>query len=85
MSRVVEFRQRLLVLFHIIGDQFARESKILSVRHSNSSKSKHRNIFVEDELIVFVTQYHKRYHVFETIKIIHQYVSRVVDELFVYY
>lgn len=85
MSRVVEFRQRLLVLFHIIGGQPARGPEILSVRHSNSSKGQHRNIFVEDELVVFVTRYHKGYHVFGSVKIIHRYIPRAVSELFVYY
>jgi len=85
MSRVVEFRQRLLALFHIIGGQPARGPEILSVRHSNSSKGQHRNIFVEDELVVFVTRYHKGYHVFGSVKIIHRYIPRAVSELFVYY
>jgi hypothetical protein len=57
MGRVVEFREKLAVLMHIAGGQPARGPEILSVRHSNTIKGGHRNIFIEDGMVVFVTRY----------------------------
>jgi hypothetical protein len=46
---------QLLILMHIIGGQLARALEILSVRHENIAKGNHRNLFIEDGLVVFVT------------------------------
>jgi hypothetical protein len=75
----------LLILIHIIGGQPARAPEILSVRHKNTAKGNHRNLFVEDGLVVFVTQYHKGYVMSGDIKIIHRYLLREVSELVVHY
>jgi hypothetical protein len=83
MGRVVEFREKLAVLMHIAGGQLARGPEILSVRHSNTIKGGHRNIFIEDSMVVFVTRYHKGYNVSGDVKIIHQYLPREVGELVV--
>jgi hypothetical protein len=56
---------------HIAGGQLAREPKILSVRYSNTIKGEHCNIFIEDSMVVFVTQYYKGYNVSGDVKIIH--------------
>ncbi|KAI0567947.1 hypothetical protein Alg130_12407, partial [Pyrenophora tritici-repentis] len=63
MDRVVEFREKLAVLMHITGGQPARGPELLSVRHSNTVQGGHRNIFIEDGMVVFVTRYHKGYKV----------------------
>jgi hypothetical protein len=42
-------------------------------------------LFVEDGLVVFVTQYHKGYAMSSNIKIIHRYLLREVSELVVRY
>ena len=83
MGRVVEFREKLAVLMHIAGGQPARGPEILSVRHSNTVKGGHRNIFIEDGMVVFVTRYHKGYNVSGDVKIIHRYLPREVGELVV--
>ena len=85
MSRVVEFREKLLVLMHISGGQPARGPELLSIRHSNTAHGERRNIFVEDGLMVFVTRYHKGYTISGKMKIIHRYLPREVGELMVYY
>jgi hypothetical protein len=69
------------VLMHITGGQPARGPEIMSVQHSNTVKGGHRNIFIEDGIVVFVTQYHKGYNVSGDVKIIHQYLPREVGEL----
>jgi hypothetical protein len=56
----------------------------LSVKHSNTVKSR-RNIFIEDGMVMFVTEYHKGYSVGGDVKIIHRYLPREIGELLVYY
>jgi RecQ family ATP-dependent DNA helicase len=85
MDRVVAFREKLIVLMHIAGGQPARGPEIMSIRHSNTVKGGHRNIFIEDGMVVFVTRYHKGYSVSGDVKIIHRYLPREVGELLVYY
>ena len=85
MASVTQFRARLLVLMHITGRQLARAPEILSVRHSNTTKGQHRNLFIEDRLVVFVTKYYKGYIISGDIKIIHRYLLRKVGDLVVKY
>jgi len=85
MHRVMEYRKKLLVLIHVTDGQPARAPELLSVRHSNTIKGEHRNVFVKDGLMVFVTRYHKGYAVSEDVKMIHRYLPREVRELVVYY
>ncbi|KAE8823008.1 hypothetical protein PTNB85_10187 [Pyrenophora teres f. teres] len=85
MDWVVEFREKLAVLMHMTGGQPARGPELLSVRHSNTVQGGHRNIFIEDGMVVFVTRYHKGYKVSGDVKIIHRYLPREVGELVVWY
>ena len=85
MARVAEFREKLLVLMHITAGQPGRGPEILSIRHSNTVRGGHRNIFIEDGMVVFVTRYHKGYSLSGDIKIIHRYLPREVGELVVWY
>jgi hypothetical protein len=71
IGRVVEFQEKLAVLMHIAGGQPARGPEILSVQHSNTVKGGHRNIFIKDGIVVFITQYYKGYNVSSDVKIIH--------------
>jgi hypothetical protein len=43
----------------------------LSVRHSNTIKGGHRNIFIKDSMVVFVIRYYKGYNVSGDVKIIY--------------
>jgi hypothetical protein len=85
IGRVVEFRKKLAVLIYIAGGQPARGPKILSVQHSNTIKGGHRNIFIKDRIVVFVTQYYKGYNISGNVKIIYQYLPREVGKLVVWY
>jgi hypothetical protein len=71
IGRVIKFQEKLAVLMHIAGGQPARGPEILSVQHSNTVKGGHRNIFIEDGIVVFVTRYHKGYNVSGDVKIIY--------------
>jgi hypothetical protein len=55
----------------------------LSVRHSNTIKGGHCNIFIKDSIVVFVTRYYKGYNVSGDVKIIYRYLPREVGELVV--
>ncbi|KAG8630425.1 hypothetical protein KVT40_002044 [Elsinoe batatas] len=85
MKSVVRFRELMLMLMHITGGQPARGPEILSVRHSNTSKGQHRNLFIEDGMVCFVTVYHKNVVSTDKSKIIHRYLPREVGELVVLY
>jgi superfamily II DNA helicase RecQ len=85
MRQVARFRGLLLILMHITGGQPARGTEILSLRHRNTTQGGHRNLFIEDGTVVFVTKYHKGYQMSGDIKIIHRYLPREVSELVVWY
>jgi squalene cyclase len=78
------FKEHLLILVHICGGQPPRASEILSLKHSNSTYSR-RNFFIEDGMVIYVTEYHKGYSISGSVKIIHRYLPREVGELIVYY
>jgi len=61
MEAVAYFMELLLVLMHITGGQPARSTELLSIRYRNTGAGGRRNIFIEKGLVVYVTEYHKRY------------------------
>ncbi|EDN04941.1 conserved hypothetical protein [Histoplasma mississippiense (nom. inval.)] len=82
---VVRFREKLSVAVHVTAGQPARAPELLSVRPINTENGGHRNIFIEDGMVVFVTRYHKGFHASNDIKVIHRYLPREVGELVVWY
>jgi superfamily II DNA/RNA helicase len=85
LRQVEAFRAQLLVLMHMTGGQPARGPEILSVQHQNTPGGEHRNLFIEDGLVVFVTRYSKQYMLTGDVKVIHRYLPREVGELVVWY
>lgn len=79
------FLEKLLVLIHLEDEQSARALKLLSIRSSNSIEIGLRNLYVENNLLFFITFYHKEYSISKSTKIIHRYLSREIDSLLVYY
>jgi hypothetical protein len=59
------------MLMHITAGQLARGLEIMSIWHSNIVKGGHRNIFIKDGIVVFITQYYKGYSVSSNVKIIY--------------
>lgn len=82
---VSTLKEMLLVLMHLSGGQPARGPEILSIRYCNTANGGRRHVFVEDGMMVFVTEYHKGYSISGTTKVIHRYLPREVGELLVYY
>jgi superfamily II DNA helicase RecQ len=85
MGWVIRNRELMLILKHITGGQPPRSPEMFSVRHSNTIKGEYRNEFIEDQLVVYVTRYHKGYSVSGDVKVIHRYLPREVGELWVWY
>jgi hypothetical protein len=56
---------------YITARQPARGLEIMSIWHSNTVKGGHRNIFIKDGMVVFVTWYYKGYSVSGDVKIIY--------------
>ncbi|KAI7215535.1 hypothetical protein KC365_g13537 [Hortaea werneckii] len=83
--QVIAFRGKLLALMHMTAGQPAHGPEILSIRHRNTVYGGHRNLFVENGMIVFVTRYHKGFEVTVDFKIIHRYLPREVGKLVVWY
>jgi len=82
---VEEFRERLLMLMHMLGGQPARGPEIIGIRFVNTAQGGVRNVFVQGGMVCFVTAYHKNYRQTDQIKVIHRYVPREVGELWVWY
>ncbi|KAK5677284.1 hypothetical protein LTS10_010473 [Elasticomyces elasticus] len=59
---------------HITGGQPARGIEILSCCYRNTAAGSHRNVFVEDGQVVFVTKYYKGVEITGDVKIIHRYL-----------
>ena len=85
ISYVVQFKEALLLLMHITGGGPARTPEILSIRYRNTANGGTRNIFVDQETMVFVTEYHKGYGLSGQAKVIYRYLPREVGELLVWY
>jgi hypothetical protein len=58
-AQVDRFLEGLLLLVHFTAGQPARGTEITGLQHVNTVY--HRNVFVEDGLVVIVTSYHKGY------------------------
>ncbi|KAJ9480580.1 hypothetical protein VN97_g12971, partial [Penicillium thymicola] len=84
LRAVVRFREKLSVAVHLTGGQPARAPELLSVRHCNTETA-HRNVFVEDGLVVIATSYHKGFYARNDTKLIHRYLPREVGEILVRY
>ena len=65
-------RKLLLILMHLTGGQSMKNLEILSIKYNNSKKGKKKDMFVEDKMVMIVTQYHKNYMLSGNVKIIHQ-------------
>ncbi|KAH0553343.1 hypothetical protein GP486_006567 [Trichoglossum hirsutum] len=84
LDKLSYFLEKLLVLIYMTGRQPARSTELLSIRYCNTKKGGHRNIFIENGLLVIVTYYYKGYNITGTEKIIHRYLSKEVGELLVF-
>ena len=82
VSEAIRFQVKLALLVHVTAGQPARTTELLSMRRQNTSNA-NRNIFVEDRMMGFVSQYHKGFYASNDVKIVHRYVPREVGELVV--
>jgi hypothetical protein len=80
-----QFREKLLILMHMVSGQPARATEILTVRIENTANAGVRNIFASHGQMCFVTAYHKNFQQSDQVKIIHRFMPPEVGELFVWY
>lgn len=59
------------MLIYIIDEQLAWASELLNIQHSNIIKKEHQNVFMKDELIMFMIKYYKSYIISENVRIIY--------------
>ncbi|PNP44455.1 hypothetical protein TGAMA5MH_03801 [Trichoderma gamsii] len=79
------FREKLLILMHMVSGQPARATEILTVRVENTANGGPRNIFASHGQMCFVTAYHKNFQQSDQVKIIHRFMPPEVGELLVWY
>jgi hypothetical protein len=79
------FRFRLLMLMHISGGQLARETELIIVQYKNGPYGDIRELFIDNNIIIFVIAYNKIMNITAQIKIIHRYLPREISELVIYY
>ncbi|KAF2176954.1 hypothetical protein K469DRAFT_605250, partial [Zopfia rhizophila CBS 207.26] len=75
--------KKLIILMYIVAGQLVRELKILSIYYNNIIKSRYKNIFIKDSIIIFIIRYYKRYIVSRDIKIIYRYLLYKINKLLV--
>src|SRR2546429_1066644 len=68
LKQVSSFMERLQLLMHVTSGQPPRGTELASIRYRNTVQGQHRNIFIENGLVTFVTQYHKGYSIDGTVK-----------------
>ena len=57
--QVEGFREKLLVMVHVMGGQPGQTGEILGLRFRNTGQGGVRNIFVQRGIVYFVVWYHK--------------------------
>jgi Fe-S cluster assembly iron-binding protein IscA len=82
---MVAFCTQLLLLMHLTRSQFARVIELLFVRHRNTATGQQRNVYMKNEMMIFVTRYHKGYSRSGEIKLIYRYLLFFVGQLLVRY
>ena len=70
-QKVEQFQEKLLLIMHIVGGQLVRATELLGMRYANTKQGGLRNIFIDCEIVVFVTAYYKNYCQTGKVKIIH--------------
>ncbi|KAM4065788.1 DEAD/DEAH box helicase [Hirsutella rhossiliensis] len=82
---VDQFRERLWMPMHMVSWQPARTTEILGIRMVNTVNGGVRNIMAHNQMMCFVTSYHKTFRATGQAKVIHRYLPREVGELLVWY
>ena len=70
---------------YLYNGQPVRTPELLGIQWKNTVYSGIQNIFIEEDLVIFVAIYYKGYRNSGNIKIVYRYLSREIGELLVYY
>ncbi|KAK4616724.1 hypothetical protein CLAFUW4_09815 [Fulvia fulva] len=83
---VRRWKEQLIVLVHLSAGAPARATELMSIQHKNGPEAKsQRGIFIENQMMAFVTTYYKGYSAGGRFKVIHRFVPEEVAELVAYY
>jgi hypothetical protein len=78
MGRIIEVREKLAGLIHMVEGQPARWPELGRVRHNNTDDGGIRNMGIKDGMVYIATRYHKKYNI--SGDIIHRSLLREVGE-----
>lgn len=73
------------LLMHMASGQPARSTEIMGLRTMNTMNGGVRNIFVDQGMMFWVTQYHKGYRASGNTKVIYRFMPRPVSALLTWY
>lgn len=82
---VDRFRGLLFVAIHLLSGQPSRTTELLTVRYYNTEYGKHRNIFIQNKMVMVVSSYHKGYRIGGQLKVIQRYLPRELGQQLVLY
>lgn len=83
---VRRWKEQLIVLVHLSAGAPARATELLSIQHRNGPEARaQRGIFIENQMMAFVTTYHKGYSASGRYKTIHRFVPDEVAEMVCYF
>lgn len=81
---VGQFYERLAIAIYISASQPSQGPKLISIQYRNS-KRKYYNIFIEDQIVVFVSQYYKGFYIYNNTKVIFRYLLQELGKLVIQY
>jgi len=86
LRQIRRFKEELMVLVHMTAGAPARATELISIQRENGASARsQRGVFIDNGMVVMVTDYHKGFSASQSFKIVHRYVPREVGELVVYY
>ena len=85
IERVKAFRQLLLITIHLLYGQPTRTTKVLRIRHINTSYGGIQNIFIQYKMVCFLFLYYKGYSLSGQVKVVYRYLLRELRDLLVRY
>lgn len=79
---IARFCEQLSIAVYICASQLSCGPELMNIRHCNS-EWKCCNIFIEDYIVIIVSQYYKGFYIYNDTKIIFWYLLREISELVV--
>lgn len=85
LRQVDRFRGLLFIAIHLLSGQPSRTTELLSLRYMNTPYGGHRNIFIQNKMVMVVTLYHKGYRISGHVKVVQRYLPKELSQLVILY